>query len=245
MSNPVKHLLRRGAFGALGLLGPLDHDDRKREIPRGIDLCIRPRTSTVLRHDAVDPVTLHKRAIRVPVKGSAIHDHLGVGQGQRTCWRIDKTEQIAVLRVRRERGQMHAPDGQHHDAPRSCQRLNRACDIGYQGPVVTRLRPPSRAGEGHQRHPGLRAGRHSVPAHLHGKGMGGVDHMRDPFGPQISAKTGWSAKPADAHGKRLAPGAFDPSGKRKEAGNPRLSHQTRQGRCLGCATKYQELGRHV
>lgn len=55
----------------------------------------------------------------------------------------------------------------------------------WDHPAVARPRGPWGALQRHKRHAGDAAGRDRVAAHLRGKGMGGVDHLRDAFGVQI------------------------------------------------------------
>ena len=83
---------------------------------------------------------------------------------------------------------------------------------------------PGGPGQRHKRHTGPGAGRHGIAAHLHGKGMGGVDHMADPVLRQIAApdrrsrqsrrpdcgRAGAAGAPRDPQRTRCRPGPARP-----------------------------------
>lgn len=244
MRQPVQNSIDGEHLAPVGQGGPVDHDDGQAQFPRGRDLGHSARAAGILRDDKLCPMVLHQGAVACYRKRPAIHDDLRIWQRQGRLWRIDQPKQVAMLRVRREFGQMHPAHGQHHPRCRAVQRRNRASNVPDVVPVIPRLRRPRRAAERDQRNVGLRAGCDGVAAHLCGKGMGGVHNMADPVVFQISPKPLDTAKPADPQRQGLPLGARDTAGQRQRARYAGLGQTQRQGRGFCRASKDKEVCCH-
>lgn len=234
----VIHLLTGWQFRAV------DHDHGQAKAARCGDLCNRTAAAGILGNDKVDPVVLHQRRIALCSERSPIDGHSAGGEGQRRVRRIDQSQNIVMLRVRRELGQMHPANSQKNAGRGSLQRGNRPCDVRCMGPEIAVLRLPRGAGQGNKRHTRLGTGGNRIAAHLCGKGMGGVDHMGDRFGFQIADQPGLPAKSADAQWQRLAFGSRYAPREGQGRGQTQIDQPGAQCGGLGRAAKDQKVGRH-
>ncbi len=117
---------------------------------------------------------------------TARDDSFGVGQRQRHLRRIDQAQQVVMLRLGREGREGLPADGQEDPAGLFRQGGDGGGDIGDMASSRRPRRPPTaRAHSAISGIPASRSGRDGVAAHLGGKGMGRVDDMGDPFGPQV------------------------------------------------------------
>ena len=245
MSNPRQYTLRIVENSPLGRCRAVDHYDWEAEITSSCDFGVSACAPSVFRDDDLNSESFHQCPIRSRVERPAVHDHLCFRQGQGVLGRVDQTQQVEMLRVRSELGQMHAPNGQHHARARSIQGLYGAWNIQDMPPVVTHDRRPRFARQNAMSNTHLDRRLSGIQAHLARKRMGGVNHMGDAFVSKVSRQPSHAAEPSDALRQRLAERAFDSSGKGHntvEAGVGRLPRE--DGR-FGRSGKDEEARVHV
>ena len=181
----------------------LDHHHGKAERARGIKLGARSFSAGVLGDDDVDPAAGQKRGVCRHIKWSAGDHNLGIGQWKCFDGRVDKPQQIVVLRFCREGPESLAPDRKEDAARRVWQRGNRPGKITDHGPSVAGARCPRRALERAKPYLRLLAGRDRIAAHHGGERVGRIDDMGDFFGAKIAHKAVDAVKAADTGRKRL------------------------------------------
>lgn len=243
--NPAQDIVGCGAFVPVGLRRTVDHDDRKTKAAGRSEFCVSPRAAGVFRHDKIDVMGLHQGCVGGLGKRAAIDDDFGLRQGQRGFRWVHEAQEVAMLRVGREIGQMHAAHGEHDIARRTLKGRDGRADVGDVGPVIAGLRAPWRPGQRDQRHARRAGGCDGVVAHLAGERVRGVDQMGDLVGAQIGRKPLRPAKPADALRQRLTHGAIHAARETDGAAEARIGHGARQCGRLGRAAKDQEVRLHV
>ena len=90
----------------------------------------------------------------------------------------------------------------------------------------------------------LCTGQYGIPAHLRGKGVGGIDHVGDRLLAEVFHQPRHSAEPAHTLRQRLAHGALDPSGERDCACQALGRQRPAKLRGLGRAAEDQKVGAH-
>ncbi len=211
MSQPVQNLRDMRQLDPLRQAWAVDHQYRQAQGPRSIQLGLRPRAPGVFRNNKLRPMVLHQRAIAFLGKGTSRHNHVGLRQWHAVRL-IDQPQQIMVLGLRGERLKMQATRGQKHPARRACQGGNSSRDIRNMLPRITGPGDPWRAGQRRQGDLGCSASLDGVPAHLGGKGMGGIHHMSDSVLAQMMDQPFDAAKPSDTGRQRLRAGRIHASG---------------------------------
>ena len=196
MTQPHQHIFRAIAFGPVRNDGAINHQDRQAQIPRRDQLGLSALPASVLAHHQIDGVRLHQCAVACCGERPAIDDQGVMGQARRLVWRIDKAQQIMMLRLGSEGCHMHPAQRQHDAAGRACQRCHRTVDAGNAGPAVSGDRLPRPAGQRYMRHSGQTGRLHGMAAHRCGKGVGRVDHMGDGIAPQGLDQTFGAAEAA-------------------------------------------------
>ncbi len=244
MTQPAQHARHIMHFRARGQGGPVDHDHRQVKPARRLQFGIGPAAACVLGHDQFDPVRFHQGAVGSLGKGAAIDDDMGLRQRQGRLRRIDKAQQIVVLRGGREIGQMLAANGEHDAARGLVERGHSGGDIGDMLPTVAGFWGPRCTGQGQKRYGLSLAGSDSVMAHSGGEWVRGVDNMGDGFAPQVIAQPVHAAEPAHALGQGLAQGAFDPACKRERALGAALGQGAAKLARLGRAAKDEKVLQH-
>ncbi len=239
--KPVQNLVNAVHLGPVGKGRAINHQDGQSKGAGGAQLGIGTTASRILRHDQIDAMGAHQRVIARHRKRPAINDHMVVGQRGRDLGRIDETQQIAVLRLRGERVQMHSADCQHHAARRPIQRGDGGRNVRHTLPVVARLRPPCQPGQGDKRDICYGAGGNRVGAHLHGERMSCVHYMRDSFARQMFGQTFHPAKAAYMHRYRLRLWPRHPACIAERRGKSRGGQALCQLTGLGRATKDKDF----
>lgn len=201
--EPVHHLVDAPRNRAGRDAGPVDHDDRQAKNPGSNDLGARAVATGVLGDDMGDGMAAHQRQIVLQREGAARDDGMGIGQRQGRGRRIDKAQQVTVLRLTREVVQMHPADGQEHPGRAIGQGAGGGGNVGGMGPAIPGLRLPWLAFQRDERYSRHRRRRDGIGAHPRGEGMGCVDQMRDAFVPQVAHQPLDAAETADAGGQRL------------------------------------------
>lgn len=244
MSQPIENLRDVVEFGAIRLGRPINHQDRQTKGPRRADLGVSAGSACVFRNDKPDAVARHQGAVGRCIKRAAANDDLGLGERQGLAWRIDEPEQIAVLRVRCELGQMHATHRQHDMQARPVECGHRTGNVGHPLPAVTWDLLPLRPRQCDKRDLGQRAGGDGVAAHLNGEWMCGIDHVGDPFPADVLGKPFDAAETADPLRQGLAHRPFDPSCIGHHALHLALGHGPGERRCFGRSGEDQEVLEH-
>jgi len=244
MIDPVQNRSHVMGLGAAGQCGSVDHDHRDSKGTGGQQLGLRAGSARVFGDTTRDPVVAHQRQIAIGGEWPAIQHDLMIGKRQRSIGRINQAQQIEMLRVGREFGQMHPADGQKNTLGRAVQRGNGPGDVGHMGPVVLRGGLPRRAGQRDQRRAGLLGGDNGVVAHLRGKGMGRVNHMGDVMVADIARQPIDPAKPARALRQRLADRSGYTTCQRYGSGQPNAVHCVAQGCGFGRAAQDQGIDVH-
>lgn len=242
--NPAQNIVRCGKFVAFGLRWSLYHKDRQSKRAGGLQLGIGPGAAGILRHDQVNAVRFHKRAVGGLGKGATVNNNIGLRQGQWCFGRIDKAQKIAVLRVRGELGQMHAPDGEHDVFCGSRQGRNGRCDVWHVGPIIAGTGDPRRARERDHWRAGSRCGGDGIVAHHAGERMRGVDEVRDLVRAQVVREAVHPAEAPHALGQRLAHRSVHTACEADHALKASFRDNLCQRGRLGRAAKDQEVGVH-
>lgn len=241
MTQPDQYIFRAIAFGPARNGGAVDHQDRQAQIPCGDQLGLCALPASVLAHHQIDGVRLHQCAVACGGEWPAINDQCVMGQAGWLIWRIDKAQQIMMLRLGRKGCDMHPAQRQHDAAGRACQRGDRTVDAGNAGPAVSGDRLPRPAGQRHMRHSGQAGRLHGMAAHRCGKGVGRVHQMSHAVVAQIIGQPGHTAEPADTHRHRLSPRIFRPSGIAERGHNALRREQSGQSAGLGRAAQQEDI----
>ncbi len=244
MMDPVEHFAGRGQLVPLWLRRAVNHDDRHVQRACCGELGISACSTGVFGDDEVDLVGLHQSLVGGFVKRSPVNDDLCVRQGQGRFGRINKAQDVAVLRVRGERGQMHSAHGEQDVAGRAVEGRDGGGDVGHVGPVVARMRAPSGPGERDHGHICGVCGGHGVVAHHRSEGMRGVDQVADLGLAQVGGQAINAPEPTDTLGQGLAHGAVDAACETDGARKASLGHGAGQCGGLKRAAKDQEVGLH-
>lgn len=244
MSNPAQHRLRAGKGLAPGQGRSFNHDHRHAKHARGSQLGHRPAAARVLGHKMGNPMGAHQLGIARFGEGPPRHHQLHIGQGQGLRGWIDKAQHVGMLRLGSEVRQRLAADRQKDPRRSLWQGRDRGLGIGNAVPVVLRPGCPSRALQRNQRYGAGFAGKQGITADLHGKGMGCIHHMADPFGAQKLRQTLGAAKATQPLWQGLRARGLGPPGIGKYRFDPGLGQQAGQRAGLGGAAQKKDA-RHV
>lgn len=242
--EPAHNVVRGRKFKAIRQGRAVNHDNRQAKRARSGDFGIRRGAACVFRHYDVDLVMVHQRLVFFCNEGPARNDHLRIRQRQCRLGRVHQPQQVKMLRVGRKFSQMHATNGKHHPARGAVQRSHSPGNVRHVLPVVAGLRRPCRAGEGAERHLGLRAGSNGVAAHLRGKGVSGIDHMADLCVMEVSGQALGPAKPANPLRQRLPDRALHAAGKGYDPADASPGQSVCQGCGFGRAPQNEQVWRH-
>ncbi len=245
MIQPCQHLIDAVGCWAWGNGGPCNHHYGQAQRTRGRNLGRRALAASVLGHKFGDAMRCHQRKIARYIKGAARDDGMGVGQWQRRGGRIDQAQQIAMLRLGCESGQMHAPQRQKHPFGWSAQRGDGARHIGHIMPDVVGFSAPRGPFKRQQRHVGRGSGQHGMPTHLCRKGVGCIDQMGDRVFAQILRQTVWSSEPANTDWQWLRTRCLRAPGIRQAGPHAPVCQRLGQRAGFGGAAKNKKVGCHV
>lgn len=244
MSQPVHHLIDAMRLLPFGNCGPVDHEDRHAQITCGKDLGPRARPACVFRHHKVDAIFGEKRPVAVAHERSSINQNMSLRKPERVFRRINQPQQVEMLGIGGEGGQMHAPNGQHYAFGWSAKGSNRPVDIGHVMPVIASLCHPRRPGQSDQRRCGVRTGRNRIVAHLGGKRVRGVDHMGHGIVPDVGVQSLDPAKASDPCLDAIGRRAFHPTRQGHSGLVPGRANRFAQRTGFGGATENQEVWTH-
>lgn len=243
--DPLQNSLGRCDFRALGQFGPVYHNDRQAQRAGSFDFGRRASASCVFANNDIDAMFPKQRRVPSDVKRAARHHNRVAGQGRRRIGRVNQSQDVVVLRLCRELVQMQPSKRQHHALRRAVQRGDGACHVGNNSPVVTRHGLPGRARQCHQMRPGFVAGLRSVPAHLRGKRVRGINNMADVMVANVLRQTFSASKTTFTARDRLRFRIGDASRVAEGRSQTTRGDKLRQGAGLGCAAQNKEVLRHV
>lgn len=219
----------------------VDHNDRQAQLPGGMYLGLSARSACVLRHDQFNRVATHQSKITVDCERPAIHDHSGLGQRQRAFGRIDKAQEVLMLRIGRKGIELHSANSQHDARRRSVQSRNGSGNIWHRLPNVLGRRLPGRAHQRGKRHVELCAGHKGVLAHLARKRVRGVNDMARSRVTQVAFEPLNAAKSAHTHRQWLPFGPVHTPGQRERRGYTGLGHSVAKSGRLSGSTQDQKV----
>lgn len=214
--QPRHDLFQRSGNGAGGYGGAVDQQDRQAKAAGGVEFGLRTRAARVLGDDMGDGVFAQKCRVGGKVKRAFGDDDGRAGQGERGFGFVDKAQQVVVLRFSGKGVEGLFADGKKDAGGLVGQGRCGGPGRGNMGPAVGGRGGPRGAFEGQKRGLRLRAGGYGVRAYLCGEGVGGVDHMGDAFGLQVTGKTFGAAKASGAGWQGLGNGRVGASGVGKD-----------------------------
>lgn len=203
MIQPLQHLRNAEHFAAVRARGPFHHEDRQAQDARRVEFGVGAPSSRVLGHDDVHPMPAHERQIAAHIEGTARNDHRVLGQWRRLGWRIDQSQDVVMLRLRREFAGMQPADSQQDAFRRPGQGRDGAIDIGHRLPAIAGACLPGGSRQRQQGNTGLLRGGLRMPAHLRGERMRCIDEMGDRVLAQIANEPRDAAEAADPYRDRL------------------------------------------
>jgi precorrin-3B C17-methyltransferase len=241
MIEPVQHVLGRMHLQPSGQGRPVYHDHAEREGTCRAQLRLRAGAAGVLADHELDPVRRHQPPVAVDIERPAIDHQMMPRQPGRLLWRIDEPQQILVLRLHRERIDMHSPQREHHAPRGASQRRDRTLDIAHAGPAITRAGHPGGARQGDVRHPRTRRSHDRIRAHSRRERMRRIDQMRHAVRPQMRDETLDTAKAAHPDRDRLHLGVRHAPGVAQHGriASPGQHRSQRAG--LGRAAQHQDV----
>ena len=223
---------------------PRHHQHRQAQRARRVQLGLRAAAACVLADDKIDLVFTHQGDVARQVEGAARDDGGVLPQRRQLVRLIDQPQDVVMLWLRREDGQVHAAQGQQHALRRAAERRSGGRHIGHGLPTVSGAWQPRRARQRQQGNAGMRAGRDGVGAHACRKGMGGIHQVSHLHGLQIAHQTGDATEATDAHGNRLRSGLRHAPGIRQHGALAvfvAFGQRQRQRAGFGRATQDQDI----
>ena len=243
--QPAHNLISAVHFMPRRNIRAVDHQYLYSKVPSRIDLRARSAASSIFRNDKVNAVLTQKREIVIIRKRSPGDDRVIVGKRQRFGRLINQPQQIKMLRMMDELIQVHTTDGQKNPLWRPSQTLRRIRNIRCTGPSVFFRWHPWCARQCDQRRSGFRTSRNCIVAHLRGKRMGRVNHMRNSVFSDVYRKPAGATKSANTRSQGLRLERLDPTREGHNSLNTGLGKLPRQGACFNRAPKQKEVLDHV
>lgn len=240
MTEPRHHVIDSAGHGSVSNCGSGNHDHGQVQAAGGLQLCQSAAAARVFGDDMGDGVGAHQVDVGFNGKRAAIKDDFGIRQGQRIVGRIDKTQQVEMLRLGRKEGKCLLADGEENAGGFRGQGGDGGFSIGDMVPVIALLRRPFRAFVGDQRGVGHPARLNRVAADLGGKWVCGIDDMGD-FGVEyVVGETLHTAVAAQSGGQGLPDRVGGASGIGKYGVDACVGESVGKRRCLGCATQKKD-----
>lgn len=241
MTQPRQNLGHRGHNATRRQRRPVDHDNAQAQRTGGEYLGLGPRATCIFGDDMGDLVGLQKGGIASTVKRAARDDDASLWQGQRTR-RVNQPQQVVVLGFGGKAVEVLLANREKNPRRRIWQSGHCRCHVGHMDPIIPRFGPPRGALQDQQLHPARKAGVNGVPAHLGGKGMGGIDNMCDAIGPHIVTQAHHTAKAAHARGQGLQHGMRRAPSIGKDCGHTLCGKG--RGKLAGFGGSAQQEGAH-
>lgn len=239
--QPLQHVGYAGDFLPRRQKRPPHHQDGQAKRARGVQLGLRAAAPCVLAHHNVHPVLAQQGDVACHIEGAARDDGRVVWQRWQSLGLVDQAQDVMVLWLTREGGQMHPAHRQHHTLGRTAQRCGGAWQISHALPEVAMAGVPGVACKSQQRNPNLLAGSDGMATHTRSKGVSGVHYMRHLVALQIVRQPWHTAEAADTHCNRLRTRLGHPTGIRQRGAVPPFGQNTGQRACFGRAAQDQDI----
>ena len=203
MTDPVHDLFHARRRLALRHARSVNHNDLQTKHASGFKFGRCSSASGVFGNDMCDAATAQQCEITLSCEWSAREHDLSLRKRQWCRWRVNKAQQIEMVRLRGEGTEALLADGKKNPCRGIWQRCNSGVDIAHMVPIVICQGKPVRAliGDKRRGRPGTRL--NGVSANLGGTRMRRVDHMRDPLALQISDEPVDAAKATHPRWYRL------------------------------------------
>lgn len=224
-----------------GQPGPRHHQHGQGQCASRLQLGLRAGAASVLAHDDIDPVLAQQCGVARHVERAARDDDGVVRQQWQHLGFIDQPQDVVVLWLHREEGQVHAAQCQHHALRRTVERGGGGWQIGHGLPAVIKAGSPGIACQRQQRNAGLCARRDGVAAHGRRKGMRGIHQVGHAFVAQMAHQAGHAAKAAHAHSNGLRLGLGDAARIRQHGALATFGQGQRQRAGFGGAAQDQDI----
>lgn len=241
MIEPVQHIGHLMELLPGGQDRAVDHKDRNAQTARRRELGRGSISARVLADHKIDAMLAHQCGIALDRERPAGHDHGPVRQGQPTNRRVDQAQEVVMLRLGREFGQVHPAKGEEDPALFPRKRLNSLWNTRHHLPDIARTGLPGGTGQRHERYARLPRRGDGVPAHLSGERMCGINKMRDVVQAKVLRKASRSAEAAGPDRNRLRTRAFDPAGIAQDRTLAPFGERMGQGRRFRGAAKDQDV----
>ena len=222
-----------------GQVGAGDDDDRNAEAGGGGEFGHGRRAAGVLGHHDLYAVLLQQGAFGGFVVGAAGGQHEGAGRGG--GGRVDRAEDVVVLRRRGEWREVFLADGEEDAAGYRAERVGGFLDGGDFMPGRAGGAGPGGAVYRQQRRPGLGGGGGGVVGHLRGEGVGGVEQGVDLVLAEVGGQAVDAAEAADAAGDRLRDGVAGAAGERQGRVPRAVGERAGQAGSFGGAAEDQDV----
>ena len=221
----------------------VDQPDRQAELAGGLQFRFCAAAAGILGDDQIAAMGAQEGEVGGEVKGAARDLGCDAGQRQRVR-RIDKAQEVVMLRLRGEFRDMQAPDGEEDATGGPVQTLHRLAQVAQMGPAVTRAGRPGRAHQADQRDGGGQGRFMGVMAHLRRERVGCVDQMRDPLRRHPCRKALCPAETSGSDRDRLCARVFGAARIGERGGDAAIRQQAGELACLGGAAQDQKVRLH-
>lgn len=245
MMDPRDHVVDAVGFVAGRNMRSVDHQHRQFQFARGIDFRTRACSAGILRHDQINAMVCQKSAVKGLVKRPARDYDVVIWQGRNSFGRIDKAQQIVMLRGFRKGRDVGATNRKEDAFGFGINGLHGAFGVSGVGPKVRVGGLPRRTRQGDQRQVCTFGCRDGVLADGGGEGVRGVDDVRDVLVLGICRKAVRAAKTADANWDRLRIWSGDTARIRQRCGQSKGGDLVGQRAGFGGAAKDQKVRDHV
>lgn len=240
--KPIHHPLHRFNDLALWQQWPVNHDDRDSQPPRSQQLGLCAAATSIFGDNSGNLVGLQQLQIAAFRKGSPRDHQGGAAQWQRHCRRINQPQQIMVLWLTFEIGQVLATNGKENPTRGAGKGRCRSRNVRNAGPVVALPRLPCGPLQRDQGGAGFSGSLCGVVAHLCRKRVGRVDQMGELFTGQIGGQPCHPAKSADSDRDRLGSGVGHATSIGQRRWQTGIMNRPGQQASFGRAAKDQDVG---
>lgn len=241
MSQPVQHRINTVNLTAWRQFGTLDHQHRQPHLASCRQLGHGALTTGVLADQTLDAVLTQQVEISLQAEGAAVDGDGVMGQRGRRFGSVDQTQQVVVLGLSREGGEMHAADRQQYSLGRTGERIDGGFNAGDSLPAVARHRLPGGTSQSDELDIAVCRGLHGMAAHLCGEGMGGIHQVGDAVLRQPGPQPFDAAEAANAGGQWLGLWCGDSPGIAEHGGNRATGEGRGQGAGFAGASQNQDV----
>ena len=228
------------------LEGPLQQHDADAERARGGDLPVSRVPAAVLRDHDLDSVRRQQFAIVGFAEGAAGEYVFRVRNGERRIDGIDRSYDVAMLRLGGEGGDFLSADCEEYTLRLWAQGLCRRLDTHHLSPSIAGKRLPRGASQAQQRRAGLQGCLNGAGGNRLRVRMRGVDQDIHPIVAQVHREPFCPAEAPASRRHRLRARRRCATGERKR--HPEVGAR-REARCelsrFGRAAKNEDALRHV